>query len=296
MKLLVIHNEDAGDQTCDGDALRRSLSEAGHKVRYFSVEDAWQEAPIELEDVVVVVGGDGTVAEVFTALDATETTAAIVPAGSANNIATTLGIKNGLDLLSADARPRRQRFDIWEARSARGSFRFVETFGGGIFAELLAQADHVKPEPSGEAKRRLGLETIHTILERMQAQQWDIQLDGQDLACELIGVEAMNINRLGPQLVLTADADPGDGQLHLVLLHASDRSELLAYIEQQLNASGSTEPPPLEVRQAASIRLRPPDQTLLHYDDNAATIRELGPTITLSKTPRDLVVLTPDST
>ena len=92
MRVTLIHNATAGD----GEHTREwveGLLGGRHDARYLSMDDDdWRAGLAEPADLVVVAGGDGTVASVVTALAGRTTPAAVVPLGSANNIARTLGV------------------------------------------------------------------------------------------------------------------------------------------------------------------------------------------------------------
>src|SRR5207245_988136 len=66
VRITLIHNPGAGgERRKDAKKLRRLLGEHGHEVRYRSTkEDGWQRALKKPADLVVIAGGDGTVAKV----------------------------------------------------------------------------------------------------------------------------------------------------------------------------------------------------------------------------------------
>ncbi len=65
MRVTLIHNPGAGRQENDAKALIKLLRRAGHKPRYQSSrEEGWDRVLDKRADLVVVAGGDGTVAAV----------------------------------------------------------------------------------------------------------------------------------------------------------------------------------------------------------------------------------------
>ena len=71
MKVTLIHNPDAGDDTQpSGDQIIRLIRQAGHKAKYFSSKGKkWKKALKQPCDIVAVAGGDGTVGRVAETFD-----------------------------------------------------------------------------------------------------------------------------------------------------------------------------------------------------------------------------------
>ena len=187
-------------------------------------------------DLFAVAGGDGTVNRVFKELAGSSTPVTVIPLGTANNIAGTLGLAGASaeELIAAwpDFVPR--LFDVGEASAEWGTRQFVETAGAGLLAELFRSADE-QDEP--EDKVRHGLELLRAALAVARADRWQLELDGADLSGELIGVEAMNIREVGPELALAPSADPGDGLLDVVLIADEHRDALRAHVEARLGGT-----------------------------------------------------------
>src|SRR5687768_18029855 len=94
MKVTVIHNPDAGngDQP-SGEEIIELIRRAGHEPRYqSSKEDGWQTALEDPGDLVAVAGGDGIVGTVAKRMIGRATPIAVLPLGTANNIAKTLDL------------------------------------------------------------------------------------------------------------------------------------------------------------------------------------------------------------
>jgi len=92
VRVTLIHNPKAGRRRATPGALKKLLRDAGHKVLYrSSKERGWKDALMEPADLVVVAGGDGTVGRVARRLAGRCIPMALLPCGTANNIARTLG-------------------------------------------------------------------------------------------------------------------------------------------------------------------------------------------------------------
>ena len=94
MRITLIHNPGAGRQGAD-DArkLVRFLEHQGYEVRYQSAkEEDWKKALKKPAGMIVVAGGDGTVAKVTRRMVGRGIPVGLLPSGTANNIARTLGL------------------------------------------------------------------------------------------------------------------------------------------------------------------------------------------------------------
>lgn len=277
MHVLLIHNPGAGDEDHGRDALVRALTLAGRDVDYRSTEeDGWIDALGEKPDLFAVAGGDGTAQRVFKELAGSAIPVTVLPLGTANNIADTLGLSTSPEELIAAwpgfvLRP----FDIADAVAPSRRSRFVESAGGGLLAELFRRAED-GDEP--DDKVRHGLELLRDALAVVQPAHWQIDLDGDDLSGDLLGVEAMNIREVGPELRLAPAADPGDGLLDVVLLTEEKRDALVAYVEARLDGADA-ELPALDTRRGHELTLLPPHGAPLHVDDDLWPVEDAGPVV-----------------
>jgi Diacylglycerol kinase catalytic domain len=136
MQVTLIHNPDAGDDTQpSGGDLVRLIRDKGHAVAYQSSRaENWYTALEVPVDIVAVAGGDGMVGEVAKHLIDKHVPIAVLPMGTANNIAKTLGLKDrSLEQLVAgwSAAPR-VSFDVGVASGPWDSKYFIEGLGMGL--------------------------------------------------------------------------------------------------------------------------------------------------------------------
>jgi diacylglycerol kinase (ATP) len=265
VRALLIYNPAAGEGFEPAPAASL-LERAGYAVQARSLEDGWEAALASDVDLVVAAGGDGAVASVFIRLAGGRSTAALLPAGSANNIATSLGYDDADPLRQLDrvlAGGTAAPFDIGSL--AGTTTRFFESAGAGIFAEMLVRAEELREE-RGESKVEQGLRLLLEIVRDVPARPWQVHADGERLSGDYIAAEASNIGLIGPNIPLVPRADPGDGLLDLVLVGAGDQRQLIRHAEARLR-DGS--PPPLElaVRRARRVELVPPAGWATHVDD-----------------------------
>jgi diacylglycerol kinase (ATP) len=293
MRLMLLHNPSSGDEDHRRTELVALLTGAGHEVAYQSLkEPGWTDGLSVDADVIVVAGGDGSVRKVFTALGEGPTTTTIFPTGSANNIAHSLGFETDdpASLLAGWEPATRRRFDVWQVESDSIQRRFVESFGGGFFAEVLARpADESE---GAEEKVRRGLELVRGSVSRAKPEAWSFQVDGERFRDEVIGLAAMNVHGFGPNLFLAPDADFGDGLLDLVLIRPGDAAPIVEYIDAKLEGNEG-EPPPLETRRGRAVTMEPPGGASLHVDDELAFESRAPQELRLRRAPVHVEVLVP---
>jgi diacylglycerol kinase (ATP) len=267
LRVLLMHNPTAGDEEHSPDALIALIEAAGHEVRWQSVkEDDWERAFDEEDDLAVAAGGDGTVRKIFRRLAGTDIPVTILPLGTANNIARSLGFVDDVPerLVRAWSGGRMKPYDIASLIARRGEGSFVESAGAGLFAELLQRAEG--GESSHSDKIEKGLHLLLASLAEPRAHSWAFELDGHSLSDDLLGLEMMNVSEGGPQIPLAPAADPGDGGLEVVLIRGEDVLDLRSYAEARL-AGDSPEPPRFDVRRAAEIVFEVPPGCPVHVDD-----------------------------
>ncbi len=148
MKAVLVHNPSAGaTEHQDAESLQRLIRAAGHDIVYQNCQQpGWESILQQGADLVAVAGGDGTLARVAKLMAGMPVPIAPLPLGTANNIATTLGIA-GTELAElvhgwTSARPR--RFDVGTARSGSRSVPFIEGCGVGLFAGIGLQGTFVE--------------------------------------------------------------------------------------------------------------------------------------------------------
>jgi len=228
VKALLIQHKGAGGGSTSRRALSRAIEKAGWKLDYLERKHADAEAIRAAEpDLVVVAGGDGTVAKVLAMLPDRSRPVALIPTGSANDIARSLGIAGEPEALVAGwDLDRRRRFDIGNAHGPWGCRPFAEGVGFGAFAASLRRV----PDVDGRDKIRAGRDALRATVAEAAPLPLEILVDGERLPSGLLLVEAMNVPLTGPRLPLAPDADAGDGKLHVAFLAASGRGAMLRWL------------------------------------------------------------------
>jgi diacylglycerol kinase (ATP) len=272
IKVTLIHNPKAGDRPRPSDdEIVRLIRKAGHKVKYQSCkEKKWKKALKKPCDIVAVAGGDGTVGKVARELIEKRIPIAVLPLGTANNIANSLGIANIplQDLVASWNTARSINFDSGVAKGPWGSENFIESFGVGLFAETMLELDQSGgiELPSEKPERVIPavMKILNDQVDHFPAKNMVIQLDGKDVSGDYVMLEALNIRYIGPNLDLVSAAQMNDGLLDIVFVTKRDRSKLRKHISDRL--SGKNTRGILKVRRGQHLQIEW-ENSPIHIDD-----------------------------
>lgn len=228
-----MHNPKAGDEKSLKNELIRELERAGHEVAYYSTKGKKFARSLENPgDVVVIAGGDGTVRKVSLRLIGRNVPVAILPLGTANNIAKALGLEKSIkQIIRGLENARKLKFDIGIARGPWGDMPFFEATGTGIFPRMMARrAWHeqkgLKDAVDKHGGVRGGVHLLQEVLDGTCGREFAINVDGREISGKYLLIEAMNIPSIGPVLELAPNAKHGDGVLDVVIVKEEQRKEL----------------------------------------------------------------------
>ena len=292
MQVILIHNTGAGDGHYDEDSLVSLIREHGHQVQSFAATDDWKrsvQSPVEL---AVAAGGDGTVEDVARHLAFSGIPIAVLPLGTANNVASALGIAATPipELVASWAHAERRPVDTGRATTHGHAFRFVESVGVGLLAESIAEitqgsAAYVDQLADAEERIDAAIDVLQRTLRRLQPTHTELVIDGQHFSGDYVLVEVMNFGCAGPNLSLAPDAAHADGLFDIVLADAGHRRQLLE--DLPLYQQGSRPSVPLPVYRGRHVILSAIGHQL-HLDDELRTYQ--GP-VELSVEPQALTFL-----
>jgi len=284
MRALLIHHKKAGDGTLSRKALTAAMKKAGWKVDYLARKKADAGAIAEAgADLVAVAGGDGTVAAIVKLLPNRSIPLAIIPAGTANNIARSLGIcGEPADAVAEWDMERRRRLDIGTAHGPWGDRAFVEGIGFGAFAESLRMVTECQ-EAGKECPT--GTDALRTAVRESAPLPLEIEVDGKPLPDGLLMLEVMNIELTGPRLPFAPHAQPGDGMLHISWLPASRRAAMVRWLDK---GNGD---PPVEQRTGREIKVTG-GGAMMRIDDQACWL-ETGSEVTIRLEGEPVQILAP---
>jgi diacylglycerol kinase family enzyme len=270
VRVTLVHNPGAGDEQHSAEEILKELAEAGYDAHLQpSKQEGVEETLADPGDLVVVAGGDGSIKKVALALAGRGIPMAILPFGTANNIAKSLGALGSVSELIAGWRgAERRRLALGTVATRWGSMRFVESVGVGVFTELVTRGGSEVNEGTGLTGHAIdrALLLLRRIVEERAPRFRRLELDGSDLSGEYLLVEVMNVPLVGPNIPLAPGADYGDEQLEVVTVTERERELLAEYVRARL--SGGAAPPELTWRRGARVTLHASPGEL-HVDDEA---------------------------
>jgi YegS/Rv2252/BmrU family lipid kinase len=236
--------------------LRRVLAERGLTDVYWREVAKSRFAPKQVKkalegkaDLIFVWGGDGMVQRCVDVVAGTDATVAIIPAGTANLLATNLGvpkdIEEAVDIgLAGNAR----RIDVGRLNGER----FAVMAGAGFDARMIGDAD-------GGLKDRVGrLAYVWTGAKHLRDRPFraKIVVDGAhwydgEASCILLG----NVGKLFGGVKAFEDAHPDDGVLELGVLSAEGVREWAGTIARAVVGTASKSPHAITTK-VHSVRIK----------------------------------------
>ena len=210
-------------------------------------------------ELLFVWGGDGTMQRAIDALAGSDTALAILPAGTANLLATNLGIPQDIEeAVAIGLHGERRRLDV-------GRFdgeHFAVMAGVGFDASMIQQAD-------GTLKDRFGrVAYVWTGSQSLRAKPFKakIKVDGAPwysgaASCILVG----NVGRLFGGIEVFEDARPDDGRLELGVVNADGVVDWMRTLAR--TAVGQAERSPLvQATSATTINVKLNRKVLYEVD------------------------------
>ena len=176
-------------------------------------------------DEIACIGGDGSLSEAVSVLCGAEAGLLIVPAGSGNDFARTLGLpQDPMEALRAqlDGVPARIDCGMLNGRP------FINVSGFGLDAQVLERAEALKEAyPGGKAYRR----AVSDVIAHFEPFSPEIRIDGALLEPgRYTIVEAANGRYFGGGMKVAPGADAEDGLFDVVLVRAVPKALIPALL------------------------------------------------------------------
>lgn len=250
MTVTLFHHPGAGEEEWSGEHILDALRRAGLDPVFVEMgEEGWQEALAATDDMAIVAGGDGTVAAIATNISELDVPLAILPTGSGNNVARSLGVMAPLDrIIPRLPNARTGPLRICRVRGPWGEERLLESIGLGALAHSVLELQDEKLD--GDEKLIRGRDSLVSAIEAQEVLDVRISIDGHAVPGEFLLVEVMNLPMIGPNLRLVPDTELRGENLSVALLPASDRAVMVDWL-----ASGGAGIAPLRRLHGRRIKL-----------------------------------------
>ena len=169
-----------------------------------------EEAKNKAYDYVIAIGGDGTINEVASALVGSDTGLGIIPRGSGNGLARTLGIPMNLE--SAISRLNDLRVRIIDVAYADDKAFFC-TSGLGFDAYIGEMFEKASGRGFGTYIKESLLAFTH-----YKAKTYRLVLNGKKESCEAFTLTLANAGQYGNDAYISPEAKIDDGYLDLCIV------------------------------------------------------------------------------
>ncbi len=244
MRVKLIANPGAGDVLKNASKLEEVsayLIQAGVDLDVALAKPKRKAVPIAEKaakqgfDVVIAMGGDGTIGAVIRGIAGTKTRLGIIPAGHSNDLAASLGIptdlKEACDLI-VSGNTRKVDLGLINTKD-RKNFYFNQVAAVGLTATLYPKVSKV---PNG---RYAGIiEAVKTIFNYHAKPIVRLTLDGESkVEIETMLVTIVNTPVTGIRNLVAPRASMDDGLLDIAVYPGFSKAELINYFLRTLNVN-----------------------------------------------------------
>lgn len=243
-KTVLLHNPGAGGGEHDIEEIRSLIERNGFECSYSSVkEKGWKDLE-EGIDFLIVAGGDGTVKKIAKRIleqkkDDKKWPIALLPMGTANNIATTLNIKRipREELIRSWHNDKRLSYDVGKISGVDDAKFFFENFGYGLFPHMIEKMMDRKLSEgeTPEQNIKASLEMFRDLVYSYPLTKCTIETDGMDHSGKFLMAEIMLSRLIGPNVLLSPHSQLNDGLFDIVLLTENDKEKFSSYLNGKIN-------------------------------------------------------------
>ena len=249
-RVTLIHNAAAGHANHDLSGIVKVIERAGYRVKALSSKDGNLDRVLdEPADLIVAGGGDGTVTKIARKARTYGPPLAILPLGTANNIAATLGVGGSLEaVVGTWATGKSRPFHRFTVEGPWGRWCVVEGIGFGCIEQAIDEIELRKPSP------RQAQEWLARSVLTSTAEELDVSLGSETLSGRFVLLEITNIPFVGPRLHLAPAADPSNALVHASFLE--DRKEKRREFSDWLLQASAEVSAPVTTRCARRVMVR----------------------------------------
>lgn len=257
--------------------IQQALNESGLDYTLSLTERPWHAAELaqaairEGYDVIVAVGGDGTVNEVVNGIlesqekDGGNALLGVLPVGRGNDFCFANGIP--LDLQGACQALARAQVRVLDAGRISGERNaHIRFFGNGVGIGFDAVVSRVANRARLSGFLSYLVAALQTMYIYYQAPEMQIELSNETICQRSLMVSVMNGKRAGGGFLMAPHGDPGDGVLDLCIAKNISKAAILGLIPRFMNGTQAGHPA-IQFRQDTRVTVRALDGRLpVHVD------------------------------
>ena len=229
MRAILCHNPKSGDGDHSKTELLDTLKHAGIEARYCNVKNGDLAAALrEPADLIIAAGGDGAVATVIKSMPDRGVPLAILPLGTANNIAHSHKITGTVnELVKSWDLNRFSPLDVGVVAGSWGERPFVEAVGLGALPQLILN----KSNGEQTAKVGEGRDALSDELAESEAIEVTLVIDGATIRTDdVLAIEVVNIAYTGPRLPLLEGGEKPRGTLGVAVIRRKERLATMSWL------------------------------------------------------------------
>jgi diacylglycerol kinase (ATP) len=236
-------------------------------------------------ELIVIYGGDGSIAEVGRALYGCDTPMAIIPGGTANVMSKELGIpQEAMEAIKLIAYGHTKVIAIDMAMA--NDTPFLLRVNLGIMADMIIQADDALKHNYGQLA--YGISAVQTLV-HSEPKQYKLLIDGKEYIEKGVTLTVTNAGSIGiSNFSFLPDINVTDGYLDVILMNNTDLLSLLRVAGTMLF---QTESEVLKHWRCKAVTITLDKPTPYICDDTEQT----ASTINISMMPQVLKVLVAES-
>ena len=263
--LAVIYNPAAGRGRISLEVLRERLKARAGATHFEIAETSADWSARQLAEtavangaqIVAAAGGDGTLGEVLNAVYGSDAKMGVLPLGTGNDFARTLGVGTDLDGAIATLLGKHSRtIDIGRATFADESRLFLNIAGCG-FDALVAKRIHAgRTHPFWKHWKGVAAYVAATTLElqRLRAARLRLKLDGELIDTRALLCAVANAKSYGGGMKVAPDAQLDDGLFDICVIKEASRWEF-ARAFPSVFAGGHVHHPRVEMFRARRVEI-----------------------------------------
>jgi diacylglycerol kinase (ATP) len=257
--------------------IQQALNESGLDYTLSLTERPWHAAELaqaairEGYNVIVAVGGDGTVNEVVNGIlesqekEGGNALLGVLPVGRGNDFCFANDIP--LDLKGACQALARAQVRVLDAGRISGERNaHIRFFGNGVGIGFDAVVSRVANRARLSGFLSYLVAALQTMYIYYQAPEMQIELSNETICQRSLMVSVMNGKRAGGGFLMAPHGDPGDGVLDLCIAKNISKAAILALIPRFMNGTQAGHPA-IQFRQDTRVTVRALDGRLpVHVD------------------------------
>lgn len=245
-RVTLIYNENAGSAESQSDIVEL-ISRVGFTVTCFSKKKRDIEKALkEPADIIAIAGGDGAVAKVAAQMKPNGCPIAVVPLGTANNIAKSLGIgQPTVELVASWHVEKMIAFYPIAANGPWGRSRIIEGLGFGAIEQAIAELP--SKTTFGNARNKYAEAALNVPAEELK-----LRIEDEPRTGKFTVLEVTKFPYVGPNLPLAAGMDSSGRNFAVCSVEddPKDREALAKWFAKPHDAR-----PPVKVRTAERLEV-----------------------------------------